>query len=130
MPPKAGQTKEKKAAAAAAGGKKSKKKWSKGKTRDALQNAVMFDKDTLKKLESEVPKYKVITGPVVSDRLKLSVALANQGLKHLLAKKLIRTVSVMSNGFRVYTRAVVDAPKDAAAAPAKKAEKPAEKKAE
>ncbi|RNC43108.1 ribosomal protein S25, partial [Trypanosoma cruzi] len=50
------------------GAKKAAKKWSKGRTREALQNAVVFDKETMDKLLSEVPKYKVITPSIISDR--------------------------------------------------------------
>jgi len=105
MPPPVQKTKEQKAKAAMAGSRANakKKKWSKGKTREKLQNAVLYDKATLDKLEKEVPKYKVITPSVVSDRLKVSVALALTGLKHLAKKKLIKLVSTSSK-FRVYTR--------------------------
>jgi small subunit ribosomal protein S25e len=105
MPPPIQKTKEQKAKAAMAGARANakKKKWSSGKNREKLANAVLFDKATFDKLEKEVPKYKVITPSVVSDRLKVSVALALQGLKHLANKKLIKLVSTSSK-FRVYTR--------------------------
>ncbi|KEG15656.1 putative ribosomal protein S25 [Trypanosoma grayi] len=86
------------------GAKKAAKKWSKGRTREALQNAVMFDKETLDKLMSEVPKYKVITPSIISDRLKIAVSLASKGLQHLCKQKLIKLVSCSSKA-RVYTRA-------------------------
>ena len=38
------------------GGKAKKKKWSKGKTRDKLNNLVLFDKSTYDKLMKEVRK--------------------------------------------------------------------------
>merc|ERR1712223_1853320 len=41
------------------GGKAKKKKWSKGKTRDKLNNLVLFDKGTYDKLYKEVPTYKL-----------------------------------------------------------------------
>ena len=88
------------------GSKAKKKKWSKGKTREALENAVLFDKDTYAKLTTEVPKWKVITPSVVSDRLKISVALAGSGLKHLAYKGLVRLVSSTGH-LRVYTRQIV-----------------------
>ena len=55
------------------GGKAKKKKWSKGKTRDKLNNLVLFDKGTYDKLYKEVPTYKLITPSIVSERLKVSV---------------------------------------------------------
>ena len=56
------KSKDAKAKAAAGGGKKSKKKWSKGKSRDKLQNMCLFDKPTYDKVLKEVPNYKVCTG--------------------------------------------------------------------
>ena len=55
------------------GGKAKKKKWSKGKTRDKLNNLVLFDKGTYDKLYKEVPTYKLIAPSIVSERLKVSV---------------------------------------------------------
>lgn len=43
-----------KAKAAGGGGKAKKKKWSKGKVRDKLNNAVLFDKPSYDKLYKEV----------------------------------------------------------------------------
>jgi small subunit ribosomal protein S25e len=105
MPPPVQKTKEQKAKAAMAGSRANakKKKWSRGKTREKLTNAVLFDKSTADKLEKEVPKYKVITPSVVSDRLKVSVSLALAGLKYLAKKKLIKLVSTSAK-FRIYTR--------------------------
>merc|ERR1712013_589688 len=54
------------------GGKAKKKKWSKGKSRDKLNNLVLFDKGTYDKLYKEVPTYKLITPSIVSERLKAS----------------------------------------------------------
>ena len=54
------------------GGKAKKKKWSKGKTRDKLNNLVLFDKATYDKLLKEVPTYKLITPAIVSERLKVT----------------------------------------------------------
>jgi small subunit ribosomal protein S25e len=89
------------------GAKKATKKWSKGRSREQLQNAVMFDKATLDKLRSEVPKYKLITPSIISDRLKIAVSLAAKGLAHLAKQKAIRLVS-RSSKFSIYTRNVGD----------------------
>ena len=53
------------------GGKQKKKKWSKGKQKEKVNNAVLFDQATYDKLLSEVPKYKQITPSVVSERLRV-----------------------------------------------------------
>ena len=107
-------TKKKKLTNTNKGAKKTTKKWSKGKIHDALNNAVLFDKPTLDKLNTEVPKWKLITPSIVSDRLKIAVSLASNGLNYLAQKKVIKLVS-KSSKFKVYTRALVDEP--AAAAP-------------
>lgn len=100
-----GQTKKAKAEAANKSTKKGNKKWSKEKgQRESLQNAVMFDQETLKKLRNDVPKYKLITPSIISDRLKITVSLASAGLQQLCRERLIKLVSCSSK-HRVYTRA-------------------------
>ena len=54
MAPKQQKTKAEKALAAMSGGKGKKKKWNKGKTKDKLNNAVLFNEETFKKLYKEV----------------------------------------------------------------------------
>merc|ERR1719515_514146 len=66
------KSKEAKLKAAMAGGRSKKKKWSKGKVKEKLQNAVMFDKATFDKMLKEIPKAKLITPSVVSERLKVN----------------------------------------------------------
>eukprot|EP01064_Diplonema_japonicum_P003930 TRINITY_DN125_c0_g1_i1.p2 TRINITY_DN125_c0_g1~~TRINITY_DN125_c0_g1_i1.p2 ORF type:complete len:112 (+),score=47.46 TRINITY_DN125_c0_g1_i1:44-379(+) len=96
----------KKGGSASKGGKAKKKKWSKGKTREQLNNAVMWDKNLVDKLERDVPKYKVITVSVISDRLKVNGSLARVALSHLVAKGMIKEVS-FSSKIRVYTNTIV-----------------------
>lgn len=90
--------------AAMAGGKGKKKKWNKGKVREKLANLVMFDAKTYEKLIAEIPKIKVITTSIVSERLKISGSLARAALRELVAKGLIRVVSFHSKQ-GIYTRA-------------------------
>uniref|UniRef100_F6HPY1 40S ribosomal protein S25 n=1 Tax=Vitis vinifera TaxID=29760 RepID=F6HPY1_VITVI len=52
------------------GGKQKKKKWSKGKQKEKVNNMVLFDQGTYDKLLLEVPKYKLITPSILSDRLR------------------------------------------------------------
>merc|ERR1739845_254410 len=85
------------------GGKKSKKKWSKGKTRDKLQNAVFFDKTTYDKFMKEVPGHKFIAPSVVSERLKIRGSLARLALKELYSKNLIQLVS-KHHSQEIYTK--------------------------
>ncbi|KAK6923886.1 Ribosomal protein S25 [Dillenia turbinata] len=46
-------------------------KWSKGKQKEKVNNMVLFDQGTYDKLLSEVPKYKLITPSILSDRLRI-----------------------------------------------------------
>merc|ERR1712109_313312 len=85
------------------GGKAKKKKWSKGKTRDKLNNLVLFDKATYDKLLKEVPTYKLITPSIVSERLKVRGSLAKRGLDELHEKGLIKLVLRHSSQM-IYTR--------------------------
>ncbi len=72
--------------------------------RDKLNNIALFDKATYEKLQKEVPKYKLITPSVVSERLKVRVSLANRALEEMASKGLIREV-LKHHAQRVYTRA-------------------------
>merc|ERR1712111_10401 len=88
----------------AGGSKQKKKKWSKGKTRDKLNNAILFDKPTYEKLYKEVPSYKLITPSVVSERLKVRASLARLALEELVEKGLIKEID-RHHAQRIYTRA-------------------------
>merc|ERR1711955_182111 len=93
------------------GGKAKKKKWSKGKSRDKLNNLVLFDKGTYDKLYKEVPTYKLITPSIVSERLKVRGSLARRALQELESKNLIKLV-VAHRSQMIYTRMIGDAPED------------------
>ncbi|CAM6019004.1 unnamed protein product [Sphagnum balticum] len=86
------------------GGKQKKKKWSKGKQKEKVNNMVLFDQATYDKLLVEVPKYKLITPSVLSDRLRINGSLARRAIKELMAKGTIRLVAAHSNQ-QIYTRA-------------------------
>merc|ERR1711872_809929 len=85
------------------GGKAKKKKWSKGKTRDKLNNLVLFDKATYDKLLKEVPTYKLITPSIVSERLKVRGSLARKALIELEKQGKIKEV-VRHSSQMIYTR--------------------------
>merc|ERR1712002_1000368 len=87
------------------GGKAKKKKWSKGKSRDKLNNLVLFDKNTYDKLYKEVPTYKLITPSIVSERLKVRGSLARKALIELTEKGIIQKV-VEHRSQKIYTRVV------------------------
>ncbi|XP_057955454.1 small ribosomal subunit protein eS25y-like [Malania oleifera] len=89
---------------AKSGGKQKKKKWSKGKQKEKVNNMVLFDQGTYDKLLSEVPKYKLITPSVLSDRLRINGSLARRAIKDLMARGLIRMISAHASQ-QIYTRA-------------------------
>merc|ERR1712157_2501 len=89
-----------------------KKKWSKGKSRDKLNNLVLFDKNTYDKLYKEVPTYKLITPSIVSERLKIRGSLARRALDEMEQKNLIRKVSAHRSQL-IYTRMIKDEAEDA-----------------
>ena len=72
------------------GGKAKKKKWSKGKVKEKLQNLVLFDKATYDKMIADVPKQKLITPSIISEKLKVNGSLARKAVRELLSKGLIR----------------------------------------
>ena len=61
MPPKVAQKSKAQKAMAASASKNKKKKWSKGKVREQANHATLFDAETFKRLEKEVPKMKMIS---------------------------------------------------------------------
>ena len=48
-------------------------KWSKGKQKEKVNNAVLFDQGTYDKMLTEVPKFKQITPSVLSERLRVNM---------------------------------------------------------
>ncbi|KAL7677325.1 hypothetical protein ACOME3_003561 [Neoechinorhynchus agilis] len=95
------------------GGKQKKKKWSKGKVREKLTNAVLFDAATFDKLLKEVPAYKMITPSIISERLKIRISLAQGGINELLRRGLIKQI-VSHHEQKVYARATLDTATDVA----------------
>merc|ERR1712084_195800 len=100
------KSKEAKMKAAMAGGKSKKKKWSKGKVKEKLANLVMFDKPTYDKLLKEIPKAKLITPAVVSERLKVNGSIARLAIRHLEEKGVIAIVGDKSSALMIYTRKI------------------------
>ena len=92
-------------AAAMAGGKGKKKKWNKGKSRDKVDNKVLFSKEQFDRLNSEVPKMKLITVSSVVEKLKISGGLARRALRELAEEGKIRPI-LLSQRQLIYTRNV------------------------
>lgn len=93
--------------AAMAGGKGKKKKWSKGKSRDKVDNKVMMSKEQFDRLHAEVPKMKLITVSSVVEKLKVSGGLARRALRDLAADGKIRPI-LLSRAQMIYTRSIGD----------------------
>merc|ERR1712013_959926 len=91
---------------AMAGGRSKKKKWAKGKVKEKLQNMVMFDKSTYDKMMKEIPKAKLITIAVASERLKVNGSVAKAAIRHLEEKGLIEHVGEKSSKQMIYTRKI------------------------
>merc|ERR1712127_303546 len=86
------------------GGKAKKKKWSKGKVKGKLQNLVLFDKVSYERCLNDIPKQKLITPSIISEKLKVNGSLARKAVKELISKNLIRPVLTHSSQ-TIYTRA-------------------------
>lgn len=89
-----------------AGGKGKKKKWSKGKVKEKAQLAIQFDKGCYDKLMKEIPKAKIITTSIVSERCKVNGSMARQAMKYLERKGLIVPVGEQHHSMPLYTRSV------------------------
>merc|ERR1719415_41993 len=100
------KSKEAKFRAAMARGRATKKKWSKSKVKEDLLNMVMFDKATYDKMMQEIPKAKLITPSVVSERLKVNGSVARSAIRHLEAEGLIATVGEKHHAQMIYTRKI------------------------
>merc|ERR1712031_23107 len=80
-----------------------KKKWSKGKVREKLNNAVCFDQATYDKMMKEAASWKLVTPSVLSERLKINGSLALRAIKELLNAGSLRLVDKHSSQ-QIYTR--------------------------
>ena len=104
MAPKKDDKKASKKPAGSGGGKAKKKKWSKGKVKEKLSNLVLFDKATYDKMLSDVPKQKLITPSIISEKLKVNGSLARKAVRELVSKNLIRPILTHKHQ-QIYTRA-------------------------
>merc|ERR1719168_128861 len=100
------KSKEAKLNAAMACGRSRKKKWSKGKVQEKLNNMVMFDKATYDKMMMKIPRAKLITPSIVSERLKVNGSVARSAIRHLEEKGLIVHVGDKHAAQMIYTRKI------------------------
>ncbi len=92
--PTTGQKKSKEsiARAALASRKGSKKKWSKGKVKEKLTNAVLLEPKQFKEIEKELPKMKLITVATVTERFKVVASIARQMIRFFHEQGKIRAL--------------------------------------
>merc|ERR1719220_3313350 len=79
------------------------KKWSKGHVKEKVARSVMLDKPAYAALLKEIPKAKLITPSVVSERLKVNGSVAQAAIRHLEEKGLIVHVGERSAKQMIYT---------------------------
>ena len=79
-------------------------KWSKGKVKEKLSNLVLFDKATYEKMLTDVPKQKLITPSIISEKLKVNGSLARKAVKELVKQSLIRPILTHKHQ-QIFTRA-------------------------
>ena len=79
-------------------------KWSKGKVKEKLANLVLFDKTTYEKMLTDVPKQRLITPSIISEKLKVNGSLARKAIKELFDKGLIKDILIHKHQ-SIYTRA-------------------------
>ncbi|KAH8740209.1 40S ribosomal protein S25 [Cryptosporidium ryanae] len=99
------KTKEQIAAAAAAGGRAKRKKWSKGKQKDKANHAVLFDKKTIDRFNSDVLKSKLLTPSIVVNQLKVNASAARAMLRDCASKGVIKAVGEQTHGQMIFTKA-------------------------
>ena len=128
--PTTGQKKSKDqiARAALASRKGSKKKWSKGKVKEKLTNAVLVDPKQFKDIEKELPKMKLITVATVTERFKVVASIARQMIRYFHQQGKIRALDFQHQQCPLYAGIpskdktdVVEEKKDGKKKPAAKA---------
>merc|ERR1711976_466570 len=86
------KSKEAKTIAASNASKEKKKKWSKGRSKEKAIKLCLFERDLYKKFISDVPKYKMISVSVLTERLGINGSLARAAIKELIRNDLITTI--------------------------------------
>ena len=69
-------------------------------------NAVFADEETYERIMSEVPKYRLITPSIISERMRVNGSVARASIAIMLDEGLINEVSTHSSQ-SIYTRAII-----------------------
>ena len=78
-----------------------------GKNKEKANNQVLFEQSTYDKLMAEVPKYKMISVSILTDRLRITCSLARKAIAILIAQGHIKPVTMHSKQ-QIYTRTTAD----------------------
>ena len=93
------------ASSSSKGAKAKKKKWSKGKVKDKVQRAVIYEGEAAhQQAIKEILTMKMITPATVSDRLKVNLSLARRTINDLVSSGQVQVVSKHSSCL-LYTKA-------------------------
>ena len=69
------------------GSKPKKKKWSKGKTKEKLNNAVLIEQANWDRIVNDIAaKSRMITPSIIADRCKINMSCARRAIKELESK--------------------------------------------
>lgn len=102
--PVTGQKKTKDAISKAANSKKGgKKKWSKGKSKDKLENQVFIDKKTFDIIEAAIVRLPLISISVLHDKYKIIGSIARKLIRYFEAGGKIRKYANGTTGQYLYT---------------------------
>ena len=93
------------ARAAASSRKGQKKKWSKGKVKDKLNNAVLIEAKVLKDMEKDIPKMKFISPSMISEKYKVVFGVAKQVLRLFLEQKKVTALDFNHHQCMLYAGA-------------------------
>lgn len=77
---------------------------SKGKNKEKVNNAILFDKTSFEKMLTEAPKYKMITISILSDRLRVNCSLARRAIRELNVRAKATTVAAAPRLLSFYSR--------------------------
>ena len=112
--PTSGQKKTKDAIARAAANsrKGSKKKWTTGKVKDKLNQAVLLEPKQFKEIEKSLPVMKLITLSTVSEKFKVAASIARQLIRYFAGQNKIDLVDYHQQCPIYSGRAIVKAEKE------------------
>ena len=100
---KSGKKKEKLVLPGQRGGKAKKKKWSKVKVKDKLNNATTVDEKLRDRIFKDLPKTLLVTISTISDKYKVSGAIARKAIADLLVNNQIKQVGDHHYACPIYT---------------------------